>query len=177
MLRWTLFASSHTRFARSGITPYDHGLRSLPQRDSGNLFLDAPIALSTHCLVRIQRTPFRFKIGQRARYSPTRPPVACSASHLGQNYFGFWRASCCAGWRDHLAFVTPDTFVRWHRQGWRSFWRWKSRCPGGHPHSQRRGAGPDRDHVARQLIVGYRADQRRAAQAGHRGQQSLDSAL
>ena len=22
-----------------------------------------------------------------------------------------------AGWREHLAFVTPDTVVRWHRQG------------------------------------------------------------
>lgn len=27
----------------------------------------------------------------------------------------------CAGWREHLAFVTPDTVVRWHRQGWRLF--------------------------------------------------------
>ena len=23
----------------------------------------------------------------------------------------------CAGWREHLSFVTPDTVVRWHRQG------------------------------------------------------------
>ena len=28
----------------------------------------------------------------------------------------------CACWRDHLSFVTPDTVVRWHRQGWRLFW-------------------------------------------------------
>jgi putative transposase len=27
----------------------------------------------------------------------------------------------CAGWREHLTFVTPDTVVRWHRQGWRLF--------------------------------------------------------
>jgi transposase InsO family protein len=40
----------------------------------------------------------------------------------------------CAGWREHLAFVTPDTVVRWHRQGWRLFWRWKSRPRGGRPH-------------------------------------------
>src|SRR5882724_4854017 len=26
----------------------------------------------------------------------------------------------CAGWREHLALVTPDTVVGWHRQGWRS---------------------------------------------------------
>src|ERR1700716_554988 len=25
----------------------------------------------------------------------------------------------CAGWREHLAIVTPDTVVRWHRQIWR----------------------------------------------------------
>jgi transposase InsO family protein len=40
----------------------------------------------------------------------------------------------CAGWREHLSFVTPDTVVRWHRQGWRLFWRWKSRSRGGRPH-------------------------------------------
>ena len=41
---------------------------------------------------------------------------------------------CCAGWREHLWIVTPDTVVRWHRQGWRLFWRWKSRSRGGRPH-------------------------------------------
>jgi transposase InsO family protein len=30
-------------------------------------------------------------------------------------------------------FVTPDTVVRWHRQGWRLFWRWQSRSRGGRP--------------------------------------------
>ena len=28
--------------------------------------------------------------------------------------------------------VKPSTFVRWHRAGFRVFWRWKSRSP-GHP--------------------------------------------
>ena len=40
----------------------------------------------------------------------------------------------CAGWREQLRIVTPDTVVRWHRQGWRLFWRWKSRSRGGRPH-------------------------------------------
>ena len=39
----------------------------------------------------------------------------------------------CADWRKHLSIVTPDTVVRWHRQGWRLFWRWKSRSQGGRP--------------------------------------------
>src|SRR5258708_9939774 len=40
----------------------------------------------------------------------------------------------CAGWRSHLTFVTPDTVVRWHREGWRLFWHWKSRSHAGRPH-------------------------------------------
>jgi putative transposase len=39
----------------------------------------------------------------------------------------------CAGWREHLAIITPETVVRWHRQGWRLFWRWRSRARGGRP--------------------------------------------
>jgi transposase InsO family protein len=40
----------------------------------------------------------------------------------------------CADRREHLAIVTPDTVVGWHRQGWCLFWRWKSRSRGGRPH-------------------------------------------
>jgi putative transposase len=40
----------------------------------------------------------------------------------------------CADWREHLRIVTPETVVRWHRQGWRLFWRWNSRSRGGRPH-------------------------------------------
>src|SRR5215207_5330942 len=36
-------------------------------------------------------------------------------------------------WRRHLVVVTPDTVVRWHRAGWRRYWRWRSRSPGGRP--------------------------------------------
>ena len=30
-------------------------------------------------------------------------------------------------WRALLTVVRPDTLIRWHRQGWRLLWRWKSR--------------------------------------------------
>jgi len=30
-------------------------------------------------------------------------------------------------WRDALIVVQPQSLVRWHRQGFRLFWRWKSR--------------------------------------------------
>ena len=34
---------------------------------------------------------------------------------------------------DALAIVRPETVVRWHRAGFRSFWRWRSRRRGGRP--------------------------------------------
>ncbi len=35
-------------------------------------------------------------------------------------------------WRSALVVVKPDTLIRWHRKGFRLFWRWKSR-PRGRP--------------------------------------------
>src|SRR5476649_2258756 len=32
-----------------------------------------------------------------------------------------------------LTIVQPETLVRWHRAGFRCYWRWKSRCRGGRP--------------------------------------------
>jgi hypothetical protein len=34
---------------------------------------------------------------------------------------------------DALAIVRPDTVIRWHRAGFRLYWRWKSRCHCGRP--------------------------------------------
>ena len=36
-------------------------------------------------------------------------------------------------WANALAIVKPDTFVRWHRAGFRLFWRWKPRHVGRPP--------------------------------------------
>ena len=32
-----------------------------------------------------------------------------------------------------LTIIHPETLVRWHRAGFRSYWRWKSRRVGGRP--------------------------------------------
>jgi putative transposase len=37
----------------------------------------------------------------------------------------FW-----AGWRESLIIVQPETVIRWHREGFRLYWRWKSRSKG-----------------------------------------------
>ena len=35
--------------------------------------------------------------------------------------------------KDALAIVRPETVIRWHRAGFRLFWRWKSRPRSGSP--------------------------------------------
>jgi hypothetical protein len=32
-----------------------------------------------------------------------------------------------------ITIIQPETLVRWHRAGFRRYWRWKSRNPGGRP--------------------------------------------
>jgi hypothetical protein len=36
-------------------------------------------------------------------------------------------------WRRHLVLVQPRSVIRWHRQAWKLFWRWKSRTALGRP--------------------------------------------
>jgi putative transposase len=40
----------------------------------------------------------------------------------------FWLVvrSLYPDWKRHLILVRPETVVRWHRRGWRLYWRWRS---------------------------------------------------
>ena len=42
--------------------------------------------------------------------------------------FWAWLSRLWTDWRSALVIVKPDTVVRWHRQGFRLYWRWKSRA-------------------------------------------------
>jgi len=41
--------------------------------------------------------------------------------------FWMWLSQWWARWREALHVVQPQTVIRWHRQGFRAFWNWKSR--------------------------------------------------
>src|SRR6516162_4362914 len=53
--------------------------------------------------------------------SAPRPRLRCR-----DRLFWVWLSQCFADWRSWLTIVKPETVVRWHRQGFRLFWRWKS---------------------------------------------------
>jgi putative transposase len=56
-----------------------------------------------------------------------KPRRATNVARLALVWLGHW-----FDWRQALVIVQPDTFTRWHREGFRLFWRWQSR-PGRPP--------------------------------------------
>jgi putative transposase len=51
--------------------------------------------------------------------------------------FWSWLSRVWSGWKSALLIVQPDTVTRWHRQGFRLYWRWKSRKQQGRPRVDR----------------------------------------
>jgi transposase InsO family protein len=47
--------------------------------------------------------------------------------------FWVWLSRLWRGWRSSLILVQPETVLRWHREGFRLYWRWKSRKRCGRP--------------------------------------------
>lgn len=53
-------------------------------------------------------------------------PQICQRDRI----FWVWLSRLWKNWRSSLLIVQPDTVVRWHRRGFRLYWRWKSRKTG-----------------------------------------------
>jgi transposase InsO family protein len=53
--------------------------------------------------------------------------------HRRDRIFWVWLSRLWRGWRSSLLVVQPETVIRWHRQGFRLYWRWKSRRRCGRP--------------------------------------------
>ena len=63
--------------------------------------------------------------------------------HNRDRVFWSWLSRLWSGWRSALLIVQPQTIIKWHRLGFRLFWRWKSRKKPGRP---------PLDHEVRKLI-------------------------
>src|SRR5215813_6792641 len=51
-----------------------------------------------------------------------KPRRATNATRIAMVGLSYW-----FDWRSALRMVKPETFTRWHRQGFRLLWRWKSK--------------------------------------------------
>ena len=66
-----------------------------------------------------------------------------------------WLSRLWNGWRSALVIVKPETVIAWHRQGFRLYWRWKSRHRVGRPSVSREVI--DLIYGSTALFVGKRA--------------------
>src|SRR5207237_566907 len=78
-------------------------------------------ALRTHTDLALENLALRQQLALLRRRSK-RPQFA-----LLDRLLWVWLSNQWAGWRDALHVVRPETVIRWHRQGFRAFWAWKSR--------------------------------------------------
>src|SRR3954467_7507542 len=69
---------------------------------------------------------------------------------------------------DALTIVEPETVIRWHRAGFRSFWRWKSRRRAGRPSVPAGNSAADPEDQSCQSALGRSTHPRRTPQARHR---------
>jgi hypothetical protein len=87
----------------------------------------------THSLGRracSARDPYRSRAGEPGAPAATRSapaPLEATAVRAPRSRVWVWLSRRWAGWRKALYVVRPETVIRWHRQGFRAFWTWKSR--------------------------------------------------
>ena len=89
----------------------------------------APIGLfRTRASLQAEISTLRHQLNVLRRKSPQR----LTFSSIDRLVFsGLYRLA--PGVLDAFAIVRPETVIRWHRAGFRAYWRWKSRPRGGRP--------------------------------------------
>ena len=53
--------------------------------------------------------------------------------HRRDRFFWVILSRLWKNWREVLIIVKPETVIKWHRQGFKLYWRWKSKAPVGRP--------------------------------------------
>src|ERR1700680_2705524 len=92
-------------------------LFSVPTFFRPRLALQAEILALRHQLLVLQRS----SRGHKLHLSPA------------DRALWVWLSRLWTEWRSALIIVKPETIIGWHRQGFRLYWRWKSRPLAGRP--------------------------------------------
>jgi transposase InsO family protein len=114
MIRCTCQLRTLLQLTHTLLTLLYDGMRFL-----GLCLRPSPILAAENLFLRKQ-----LAMDQERRVKPRR---ATPATRLVLLWLGHW-----FDWRQVLSVVQPETFIRWHREGFHLFWRWKSR-PGRPP--------------------------------------------
>ena len=87
------------------------------------------MARFVHSLFRSQRQLVLENLALRQQVVMLRQSVKRPRASVADRLFWILFSRYVDGWRKILYALHPDTVVRWHRQGFRLYWRWKSQGP------------------------------------------------
>jgi hypothetical protein len=76
-------------------------------------------------------------------------------------------ARASRAWKQALFIVQPETLLRWHRQGFKLYWKYKARAASAQPKTSAEAVALIKEMAAQNRRLVSRADPRRIAQAGH----------
>ncbi len=82
----------------------------------------------TQAQLEAEVTLLRHQLNVLRRQAPSKPRLTAADRLL---LVWLWRLF--PSLRSAITIVQPDTVLRWHRSGFRHYWRWKSRSRSGRP--------------------------------------------
>ncbi len=91
------------------------------------IFLILRAFITDHSTIAAENFALRHQLGVLQR-SMKRPRL-----RQRDRILWVWMSRFWANWRSCLMIVKPDMVLRWHRDGFRLYWRWKSRGKPGRP--------------------------------------------
>ena len=80
-------------------------------------------------LIKSRRQLLLENVALRQQVTMLRQSVKRPRTTTADRLFWILLSRHVEGWREMLYSLHPDTIVRWHRQGFRLYWRWKSQGP------------------------------------------------
>ncbi len=93
------------------------------------LFLHVLVSpFKTQAQLEAEIVLLRHQLGVLRQRVPSRPKLT-----LADRLLFVWLYRLFPSVLDAVTIVQPETVIRWHRKGFRLYWRWKSRTRGGRP--------------------------------------------
>ena len=83
-------------------------------------------SLKSHAVLQLENLVLRHQIEILKRSAPKRARLTRADRAIFTWLLGLWPQVA-----QFIRIVHPKTLARWHRQGFRAYWRWKSRPRGG----------------------------------------------
>jgi len=90
--------------------------------------IQIPLAFRSRLALQAENALLRYQIDILRRRAPKRVRISRADRMMIKLFLRLWPPSA-----RFISIVHPKTIVRWHREGFRLYWRWKSRNRSGRP--------------------------------------------